>query len=55
MKSDVSIIHSIIQKNPLIVSSVNVQDDGWTALHYASKEGDIEVLKLLIEVYQADY
>jgi ankyrin repeat protein len=26
----------------------------WTALHYAAKEGDIEIVKLLIEVYQAD-
>lgn len=50
-KSDVSIIQSIIQKNPSIVSSTNTSDDGWTALHYAAKEGDVEVVKLLIEVY----
>jgi ankyrin repeat protein len=29
-------------------------DNGWTALHYASKEGDKEIIKLLLETYNCD-
>lgn len=48
MKADVSQIDSIIRKDPCIVHSQNVLDDGWTAIHYAAKEGDLDIVKLLI-------
>jgi ankyrin repeat protein len=37
------------------VNSKNKLDDGWTAIHYAAKEGDMEVVKLLIESFGADF
>ena len=37
-----------------VVDSRNLRDDGWTSLHYAAKAGDIEVVKLLLNVYHAD-
>ena len=45
---------NVLQKDASVIASKNLMDDGWNALHYAAKEGDIEVVKLLLQIYHAD-
>ena len=47
-------VKRIIEKDVSVVVSKNMMDDGWTALHYAAKEGNLEVVKLLLHSYHAD-
>ena len=44
----------VLQKDASVLTSKNLMDGGWSALHYAAKEGDIEVVKLLLHSYHAD-
>jgi ankyrin repeat protein len=47
-------VKKVLQKDASVLASKNLMDDGWSALHYAAKEGDIEVVKLLLQTYHAD-
>lgn len=48
---DYKIIEELLKKPDVKVDSKNIFDDSWTALHYAVHEGNIPVIKLLIESY----
>ena len=50
---DYQIIEELLKKSDVKVDQKNVFDDSWTALHYAVHEGNMPVIKLLIEKYEA--
>jgi ankyrin repeat protein len=53
MKQPIAIIEDLLKRKDVNINGKNIFDDGWTALHYAVHEGSSEVVKLLIETFQA--
>lgn len=50
---DYYILEELLKKSDVKVDTKNAFDDGWTALHYAVHEGNMPIIKLLIEKYNA--
>jgi len=44
----------LLEENEVDVNAKNAFEDGWTCLHYATHEGHLEAVKLLIEDFDAE-
>jgi ankyrin repeat protein len=47
------VIKELLKRQDVNVNTKNIFDDSWTALHYAVHEGYLEVVKILIEQFNA--
>jgi ankyrin repeat protein len=47
------VIEDLLNKSDVKVDQKNIFDDSWTALHYAVHEGNLVLIKLLVEKYKA--
>ena len=48
------LIKKVFDERQISINDRNYKDDGWTALHYITRGGNLEILKMLIETYHAD-